>query len=426
MGSPEWRVSACTDLLVECERAGDDWGAALLQLATAIACQLADPDTPADRFDDAARRFQQLDAPVPALWSQALQACVLARDAAPGAGEFAHRVATAARAVQLGGAQAVALAALEVAAGGEHRPVHIVVGDAPGSEGVRAAIALLTATTTVKSVAQQSITPSAIRPVPVDDTGRVRSAGAAEPGAPAARTGIVKLRCFGGFGMEIDGATVDFTALRPRARALLRLLALTPDRDVHREYLVDALWPGVDLSIGTRRLQVAVSSVRQVLERGGLSGQDILLRRGDAYRLTLPPGSTVDVRDFEQALQHADRAVADGNALAGITHRQAALSLYRGDVLPEDGPAEYVVGERERLRLAAAAAAAVLAQDSHRLGRPGQALAAARQSLQLDRFQDLAWQLLVELHEEAGDSSAAALARKEHAQAQAELGVAAY
>jgi len=49
-----------------------------------------------------------------------------------------------------------------------------------------------------------------------------------------------------------------------------------------------------------------------------------------------------------------------------------------------------------------------------------EALAAARLSVQLDRFQDLAWQLLVELHEESGDSSAAALARRDHAQAQAE------
>ena len=106
-----------------------------------------------------------------------------------------------------------------------------------------------------------------------------------------------------------------------------------------------------------------------------------------------------------------------------MTHRQAALSLYRGDLLPEDGPAEYVVDERERLRLAAAATAAALAQDSRAQGHPRQALAAARQSLQLDRFQDLAWRLLVELHEEAGDSSAAARARHEQAQAQAELGV---
>ena len=135
LGSPAWRVTACTDLLVECERTGDDWGAALLQLATAIACQLADSGRPTDQFADAARRFQRLDAPVLALWAQALQACVLAREGADGAGEFAHRVATGARALQSGGVHALALAALAVAAGGERRPARIVVGDAAAQRG---------------------------------------------------------------------------------------------------------------------------------------------------------------------------------------------------------------------------------------------------------------------------------------------------
>ena len=42
-------------------------------------------------------------------------------------------------------------------------------------------------------------------------------------------------------------------------------------------------------------------------------------------------------------------------------------------------------------------------------------------SVQLDRFSDLGWELLVELHQQAGDNSAAERARQEHAQAQAEL-----
>ena len=39
----------------------------------------------------------------------------------------------------------------------------------------------------------------------------------------------------------------------------------------------------------------------------------------------------------------------------------------------------------------------------------------------MDRFSDLGWELLVQLHEAAGDHSAAARVRQEHAQAQAEL-----
>lgn len=430
LGSPAWRVTACVDLLGECERAGDDWGAALLRLAAAIATQIADPTTDPIDFADAATRFRRLDAPVLALWAESLQACVLARAGAPGAGEFARRVAAAARGAALGGAQALALTALAVA-GSQH--LAATGSDADNDTGTGSALhgAIQLLTGDGMTVPQQQPIPAPPRqtaPAPGGSANlaltNVISAMPAQPGAsaggPPTRVGLW-IKCFGGFGLEIDGRPVDLTPLRPRARALLRLLALSPDRDVHREHLVDALWPGTDLTIGTRRLQVAVSSVRQLLEHAGLSGADVLVRRGDAYRLAVPAGGGTDVRRFERGLREATEAAGRGDILASMTARQAALSLYRGDILPEDGPADHVVAERDRLRLAAAAAAAALAQDSRAQGHPRQALAAARMSVQLDRYQDLAWQLLVELHQASGDSSAAARARREHAQAQAEL-----
>ncbi len=421
-GSPSWRVTACIDLLGECERTGDDWGAALLRLAAAIAGQIADPASDPEEFADAARRFRRLDAPVLALWAESLQACVLAREGAADAVEFARRVAAAAKNASLAGAQLLALTALAVASGGAD-PSGPVDGSAMLP--LHRALVLLTGPASVRSTAQQAI-PEQRRTASTTPP----ELGAAEDhaGRPTPGRGgfshVAAVRCFGGFDLVVDGIPVDLSPLRPRARALLRLLALTPDRDVHREYLVDSLWPGVDLTIGTRRLQVAVSSIRQLLEHVGLSGPEVLARQGDAYRFALPAGSTIDVRTFEQGLRDAAGFASRGDTAMSATARQAALALYVGDVLPEDGPADYVVADRERLRLAAAAAAAALAQDSSTLGNPRQALAAARLSVQLDRYQDLAWELLVELHEASGDSSAAALARREHALVQAELDVA--
>ena len=441
-GSPPWRLKACIDLLGECERAGDHWGAALLRLSTAIGGQIADPSADPDEFADAARRFRRLEAPVLALWAESMQACVLARAGAPGAAEFAGRIAAQARAIQLGGAQALAMMALTIASGNRS-------GDADGAAGggfdavavddaLHAATLLLSGFTgaTPEAAPGIAVLPNGSGSAAVSDGPAARVA----PGADAASTAepagsmqapdrlpdsgeprAVRVRCFGGFALEVDGHAVDLGPLRPRARALLRLLALTPDRDVHRELLVDALWPGVDLAVGTRRLQVAVSSVRQLLEHAGLSGSEVLARHGDAYQLAPPAGSVIDVVAFEQGMRDAALSASRGDTMASMAAREAALSLYTGDVLPEDGPAEYVVVDRERLRLAAAAAAGAMAQDGRALGHHRQALAAARLSVQLDRFQDLAWQLLVELHEESGDGSAAALARREHAQAQAEL-----
>ena len=387
-GSPPWRSTACADLIDECDRAGDQWGAALLSLAAACAGQLSGPAGHAqpgpEGFADAARRFRLLDAAVPAVWAETLLACVRARDAAPDAVDAAQRAAGNARAIQLDAAQALAQAALAVAGGAGKAAM------APTPTGAIAGA------------------------LPVADRFLRRPDGPAADTHADGPTRTLSLRCFGGFALEVDGVAVELTALRPRARTLLRLLAMNAGRDVHRELLVDVLWPGVDVVIGTRRLQVAVSSVRQLLESAGLSGPEVLVRHGDAYRLSPPPGSVIDVLDFENSL----RAPA-----SDINSRATALALYRGDLLPEEGPAEYVVAERDRLRLMAATAATALARESRTLGLDGQALDAARRSVQLDRYQDLGWQLLIELHEAAGDSTAASLARRDHARAQAELGV---
>jgi DNA-binding SARP family transcriptional activator len=414
-GPSAWRLTACVDQIDECDETGDDWGAALLTFAAAVAGLVADSAAEPDGFADAATRFRRLDAPVPALWAQALQACALAGRRRPGAADLAGRVATAARAAQLTGAQLLAEVALSMA--------EAPAGTAPDPIGneLHHAIALLVGDPGV---------PSAPVPdgQPVRPTDSAVASAAPEPSAidsaidsagPAGRTVVV--RCLGGFQFEIDGQAVDLTPLRPRARALLRLLALSPNRDVHREHLVDALWPGTDLTVGTRRLQVAVSSVRQLVEQAGLPGGEVLIRRGDAYRLALPSGAVVDTEIFERGAREADAAAGRGDIPAAAAARGSALSWYRGDLLPEDGPAEHVVGERDRLRLLAAGAAATLAQEYRSLGQLRMALAAARQSVQLDRYQDLAWHLLADLHRDAGDDSAAARARRDHAAAQAEL-----
>jgi len=420
LGSPAWRLTACADLLVECERTGDDWGAALLKLMVSIAAQIADQDADPADFADAARRFRQLDAPVLAIWAEALRACFLVRAGAPGAQEFSTRVAAAARAVNLPAAAELACSAMPAVTADD--PQH---DGPPGLAGLSALLPHRRRT----MIPSRTTRPGTAGAEPDDASAGARAGAVADAASATARPDPasstapppVQVSCFGGFRIQIADEQVDLGSLRPRARALLRLLALTPDHDVHRERLVDALWPGVDLSVGTRRLQVAVSSVRQLLEQSGLSGPDVLTRHGDAYRLALPAGSTFDIRSFDSALREAASCAARGDTSGSAQARAAALALYTGDLLPEDGPAEYLVDDRDRYRLAAASAAAGLASDTLELGRTREALDAARLSVQLDRYQDLAWELLVEVHEVTGDSSAAARARHEHARVQAEL-----
>ena len=227
----------------------------------------------------------------------------------------------------------------------------------------------------------------------------------------------IELQCLGAFGLKVHGIEVGWRALRPKARCLLMLLALHQGRPLHRELLIEALWPEATLSSGVRSLQVAVSSIRQCLALGGVLG-DPIRRQGDAYELVLP-GAVVDVTAFERTIEEA-RHQRPGQALAA---RRTALDLYLGELLPEVGPADWVVEDRDRLRLMAAGLAAAAAADASAVDDHGAAIDLARRSVALDACHDPAWRLLIETYERIGDLSAAAVARADHRRVWDDLGV---
>lgn len=230
--------------------------------------------------------------------------------------------------------------------------------------------------------------------------------GASSPasGAPHA---VGELGCLGGFRLLRAGRSTDLTPLRPRARLLLMNLAIQYATDVHREYLIEALWPGVPLSVGVRRLQVAVSSVRQLLEHSGW-GSGCLLRRGHAYRLQLA-GAEVDLEQLEAKVTEISRTTDTQNAAWVAQESASLIELYRGELLPEVGSAEWVLPERDRLRLITTSALAILTEAGLRLGRPDLAQAPAQRLVELDPFRDTAWLMLARIQRSLGDHNAADL-----------------
>jgi DNA-binding SARP family transcriptional activator len=194
---------------------------------------------------------------------------------------------------------------------------------------------------------------------------------------------------------------------------------------VHRDVLAATLWPDAEADAALRSLQVAISSLRVLLEPDGVPKdrqRRLLVRDGEGYRLALPRGARCDLREFEAAVAAAKRARSRGDAAAERAALEEALTRYTGDLLPEEGAAEWVVADRDRLRLAAASAAETLAR---RLAEADAAAAveAARRSLELDAYRDSTWRLLVHLHETRGDQAAAHATRERHKKVLEELGV---
>jgi PAS domain S-box-containing protein len=152
----------------------------------------------------------------------------------------------------------------------------------------------------------------------------------------------------GGFGIVVAGRSIDIGKWkRKQAVTLLKYLVTQLDRPVHRERLLDCLWPDVDESQGWGRLKVTMYYLRRELRANGMS-DDVVKTIGNAYLLRRD-AVWVDVDVFE-------RLVTEGRALQDQAHWSDALDryvdarhLYRGDYLEEETFADWCAEERERL-----------------------------------------------------------------------------
>ena len=228
---------------------------------------------------------------------------------------------------------------------------------------------------------------------------------------PVSPDGPARATCFGSFSLTVGGRPLALTSLRPRARSALRLLALQGGRPLHREALLDALWPEADAVSGARSMLTTLSSVRAVLATTPAAGA--LVREGAAYRLD-PEAVVTDVALADQALQRARRARVQATADADAEY-VGALDLYAGELLAEEGPAEWVVEPREAWRARMSAAAHELAVLRYARGQATSAADAARHGLAVDRHSDPLWRVLIASLRAGEDDAAAERAASDYA-----------
>jgi len=395
-------------LVAHCDRIDDPWGAALIASwsgLVALSQGVGDPD----EWEALVRRWHALDAPVPAVWARACYALTAAEHQLPEAVQDARSAEAFARSAAVPGALAVAYAAL--AAGAED-------GADTGE-----LVALARSTADEHGVdlrrLRLGVTGTSIRPVASAPAGR---RGAPVPVGDERPT--TELQCLGEFRVVVDGVPVDLSGVRPRARSALRFLALHAGRPVHREQLADALWGELDPTAAMHNLHVSISAVRRALEPSvPTRSSRLIVREGETYTLVLGPGSVCDHVEFDRACKEATRARVRGDLDLAAARWREALDLYAGDLLPEDGPADWVVGPRDRVRALAAEAAADLAEVELEAGRFEAAGAAATRSIELDECRDHAWRLLVAALTAAGDTAAAHRAHRGYTAMLDDLGV---
>jgi DNA-binding SARP family transcriptional activator len=253
---------------------------------------------------------------------------------------------------------------------------------------------------------------------------RPHATGSGWVGGTASRLPRLTVQCFGGFHLRADGAEIDLRRVRPQARALLRMLALNSGAPVHRELIAEILWGDLGTDSAVHALHVSVSSLRRALPRPRADDDSSIVERvGEAYRLGIVDRRDCDLGDFDDHLADAAAAKRRRDAESTAHDLRAALDRYTGDVLPEDGPAEWVTGARERYRLRASEAAASLAHLELRLGSARAAVETATRAVEINPWLDEAWRTLVEVQRRSGDVLAAERAAEGYRRMRVELGV---
>jgi predicted ATPase/DNA-binding SARP family transcriptional activator/DNA-binding CsgD family transcriptional regulator len=168
---------------------------------------------------------------------------------------------------------------------------------------------------------------------------------AAERRVPRERTRpeALRVRLLGGFWVSVGERSIGEDEWRlKKAASLVKLLALEPRHRMHRERLMDLLWPGLDAKAAANDLHHALHFARRTLkpEQASL----YLSFQGDLLALCPKAPLWVDVESFESAAGTARRA-------RHPTAYRSAIELYAGELLPQDRYESWAEERREGLRL---------------------------------------------------------------------------
>jgi DNA-binding SARP family transcriptional activator/tetratricopeptide (TPR) repeat protein len=159
----------------------------------------------------------------------------------------------------------------------------------------------------------------------------------------------VEIDLLGGFAVRVDGRVVPAAEWRRRqAAALIKLLALAPRRTLHREQVIDALWPDISMEDAAPRLHKAAYYARRSL--GDSRG---LVLDGNTVSLFPDAEVIIDTEVFERLAQQALALPADGtirNDSDRFSAAGATAELWTGALLPEDPYEPWLEAPRDRLR----------------------------------------------------------------------------
>ena len=139
------------------------------------------------------------------------------------------------------------------------------------------------------------------------------------------------VRLLGGFRVKRTGAGQTVSDWpRRSAKTLIKLLAVQPGHALHREQVIDVLWPKLDAEAALNGFAKALHVARHTLEPElPQRHESAYLRLADGMLILNTEHAVIDTDEFERLAEDALR----GREIPAYT---AAVAAYGGELLPED------------------------------------------------------------------------------------------
>jgi DNA-binding SARP family transcriptional activator len=194
---------------------------------------------------------------------------------------------------------------------------------------------------------------------------------------------------------------------RDKARQLFQLLLTHRDVWLHRDEIVDRLWPNLSPEAAGRDFKVALNALNRAIEpnRSADDPFAFIVRDGTAYQLRPDADLWLDAADFQRECE-AGLRLSDSDAPVideAILHLQAGLQAYGGDYLPDALYEDWSSDERERLLSLYLRAADKLASLLFDRERYNEVLDVCQLILARDACWERAYRLMMLAHDRQGN-----------------------
>ncbi|MFF5535979.1 BTAD domain-containing putative transcriptional regulator [Streptomyces cinerochromogenes] len=234
-------------------------------------------------------------------------------------------------------------------------------------------------------------------------TGRAPHDANAPDDACTSDDAAVEVRCLGDFSVTLQGTPV-LKWRAGKARHLFQYLVMNRGRLMLREHLYEALWPGSEWTPTSSSLKVAMHALRQVLrtEPCGQGQPAVTIEYRDHGYILHADRVWVDAEEMERHLEGGALAERRGDTAAATAHYWQTVTLYRGEFLPGE-TTDWVTEQREWTRSTVLRALHRLRELALRDAEYAEATQYCRQILDVDPYQEEAYQTLMYVHGKRGE-----------------------